>query len=49
MLALENELKKLVAYCPEITEGSVDKLAVPSFQANIFALVDSAAKRGLAS
>lgn len=43
MLALENELNKLVAYCPVITEETVDKLAASSLQTNIFALVDSAA------
>lgn len=41
LLALENELAKLTAYNPEISEETVRKLVVASVQANIFELVDS--------
>lgn len=41
MLALENELRKLISYSPEISEDNIAALAVPTLQTSIFALVDS--------
>lgn len=41
MMALENELEKLIRYSSEISVESVRTLAVPSAQASIFELVDA--------
>lgn len=40
MLVLDNELKKLINYNPEISVETVQKLAVRDLQASIFTLVD---------
>ena len=40
MLALDNELRKLINYSPEISVETVQKLATRDMQTNIFELVD---------
>lgn len=41
MLVLDNELRKLISYSPEISVENVRKLAVRDLQTSIFELVDS--------
>lgn len=49
MFILENELKKLIIYDPEVTEESVYKLAVRDDQVSIFDLVDNVVQGSLDS